>query len=230
MKRVLLVSEEPNFFEEADHIINRRGVEAYPALDLSDGGEILVRIPMDLLILDCTHGEYDGEQLFDDLTELNARIQLPSILVVPQAQEEAMRNHFSSIASVFIVPFPISSKYLFDLSNRLLSVANRKYVRVLVQVRVTGASPEQGQQTHFAFSRNVSETGMLLETEAPFGVGQTVGVSFMLPGSGGGGAIEARADVVRVQEDAATSVRYYGLRFSEIAPGNNTLSLTTRAE
>lgn len=223
MKRVLLVSEVPNFFEEADHIINRRGVEAYPALDLSYGGEILVRIPMDLLILDCTNGAYDADQLFDDLSELNARIQLPSILVVPVAQEESMRNHFSSIASVFIVPFPISSKYLFDLSNRLLSVANRKYVRVLVQVRVTGSEPEAGQQTHFAFSRNVSETGMLLETEAPFGVGQTVGVSFMLPGGAGGGAIEARAEVVRVQEDPATTARYYGLRFSDIAPGQKSV-------
>jgi hypothetical protein len=221
MKRVLLVSEDPNFFEEADHIINRRGVEAYPALDLSDGGEILVRIPMDLLILDITRGDYEPNQLFDDLSELNARVQLPSILVVPQAKEEALRAHFSSLASVFIVPFPISSKYLFDLSSRLLSVANRKYVRVLVQVKVTGA--ESAGQTHFAFSRNVSETGMLLETEAPFAVGQTVGLNFMLPGVAGGGAIDARAEVVRVQEDPAATVRYYGLRFSDIAPGQQTV-------
>ncbi len=223
MKRVLLVSEEPNFFEEADHLINRRGVEAYPALDLGDAGEILIRIPMDLLILDATRGGYEPDQLFDDLSELNARVQMPSILVVPQPNEEALRAHFSSLASVFIVPFPISSKYLFDLSTRLLSVANRKYVRVLVQVKVTGSGAEAAGQTHFAFSRNVSETGMLLETEAPFAVGQTVGLNFMLPGVAGGGAIEARAEVVRVQEDPAATVRYYGLRFSDIAPGQQSV-------
>jgi response regulator RpfG family c-di-GMP phosphodiesterase len=219
MKRVLLVSTEPNFYEEAEHLVNRRGVEAYPVMDLSEAGEVLVRVPMDLMILDVTRGGYESAQLFSDLSGLNAQTQLPCILVVPVAQEESMRDQFSSLASVFIVPFPISSKYLFDLSNRLLSVANRKYVRVLVQVRVSGDGGEQAQQTHFAFSRNVSETGLLLESEAAFTIGQFVGINFMLPGVAGGGAIDARAEVVRVQEDEGTSVRYYGLRFEDIADG-----------
>jgi len=211
MKRVLLVASDPNFFEGRDQAFNRRGVQAFPALDIVEGAEILVRVPMDLVIVDAR--KLDVVQLHDDVKAVTDTVQVPFILVVPAESEDPLRVAFSDLASVFLVAYPVSTKYLLELSNRLVSIANRKYVRVLVQMRVPG----EKSTTVFAFSRNISESGMLIETEAQLRQGDLVGMNFMLPGVGGGTPIEARGEIVRTQDgETSTTVRLYGLHFTDI--------------
>ncbi len=211
MKRVLLISPDPNFFESRDQAFNRRGVQAFPALDIVEGAEILMRVPMDLVIADAR--DVDAVQLHEDVKAITDTVQVPVVLVVPAATEDVLRSAFSDLTSVFLVAFPVSTKYLLELSNRLVSIPNRKYVRVLVQMRVPG----EKSTTVFAFSRNISESGMLLETEAQLRLGDLVGMNFMLPGVGGGTPIDARGEIVRLQEgESASTVRLYGLRFTDI--------------
>ena len=211
MKRILLVSPDPNFFESRDQSFNRRGVQAFPSLDIVEGAEILMRVPMDLVIVDARQA--DAVQLHEDVKAIVDAVQVPVILVVQSAVEDALRTAFADLASVFLVAFPVSTKYLLELSNRLVAVTNRKYVRVLVQMRVPG----EKATTVFAFSRNISDSGMLIETEAQLRLGDVVGMNFMLPGVGGGTPIEARGEIVRVQDgESASTVRLFGLRFTDI--------------
>jgi len=118
---------------------------------------------------------------------------------------------------VFVVPYPISSKYLLELSNKLLGIANRKYVRVLVQIKIP---KEKASQTHFGFSRNVSSSGMLLETEMAFQPGDTMILGFMLPQSGASKMIDAKCVVVRAQKPAAGTVTHYGVHFLDMSPSD----------
>lgn len=221
MKRVLLVSNDPNFFESRDYTFNRRGIEAFPALDIVEAAETLMRVPMDLAIVDAR--EADAVQLHEDMKAIIDTVPLPMILIVPGKDEDVLRSAFADLASVFLVPFPVSTKYLLDLSNRLLAISNRKYVRVLVQMRVPG----EKSTTVFAFSRNISETGMLVETEASLRLGDLVGLNFMLPGVGGGAPIDARGEIVRLQSpEGSTTVHLYGVRFSDIGAGDRDVIAT----
>jgi len=211
MKRLLLISSDPNFFESRDYTFNRRGVDAFPALDIVEGAEILMRVPMDLTLVDAR--EADAVQLHEDVKAIIDTVPMPVILIVPGKDEDVLRSAFADLASVFLVPFPVSTKYLLELSNRLISIPNRKYVRVLVQMRIPG----EKSSTIFSFSRNISETGILIETEASLRLGDLVGLNFMLPGVGGGTPIDARGEIVRMQDpEAASSVRLYGVRFTDI--------------
>jgi hypothetical protein len=216
MKRVLMVSSEAAFFEKPGNAINRRGVQAFPVLDMKDGEAALEKLPVDLVIYNATNRVGDMEAVHDEISAV-ATSSLPVLLIAGEKDEAAVRDRFADLASLFVATYPNSSRYLLDLSNRLLSVANRKYVRVLVQARkVRAATPGAPPQTHFGFSRNISETGMLLESEAHFEVGEIIILGFMLPGTGG--MIEVRAEVVRSQEGGG--VTYFGMRFTDLGVGD----------
>jgi hypothetical protein len=215
MKRLMLVSTEPNFFEEKDNTINRRGILAFPAMSVEEAFDTHGRLPMDLMVMNGTNGGLAAGDLNQHLQDQKEGTSTPCIFIAPREAEGELRHVFQDHPSVFVVPYPISSKYLLELSNKLLGVANRKYVRVLVQIKIP---KEKASQTHFGFSRNVSFTGMLLETEMAFEVGDTMILGFMLPQSGAARMIDAKCVVVRAQKPANGTVTHFGVHFLEMSP------------
>lgn len=98
----------------------------------------------------------------------------------------------------------------------LLSISSRAIYHVLA--RVTADSPS-GSRSFFCTSRNVSASGILVETDEALRPGQMLECSFFLPGRQ---RVETRCRVVR--EAAGKAGRQFGLQFVDV-PADATAAL-----
>jgi DNA-binding response OmpR family regulator len=73
---------------------------------------------------------------------------------------------------------PVSRAQLARAALKLIRVAPRRDVRILVRARPF----PRGGSSRYGFTRNLSASGMLLETDQPVDVGDTLDLRFFVPG------------------------------------------------
>jgi DNA-binding response OmpR family regulator len=73
---------------------------------------------------------------------------------------------------------PVSRAQLARAALKLIRVAPRRDVRILVRARPF----PRGGPSRYGFTRNLSASGMLLETDQPVDVGDTLDLRFFVPG------------------------------------------------
>jgi len=196
-KRVLLVSDDPKFFELPDHTFQSRGCEVFTAMSggqalafLSEHGADLVLwrgVPTDV--------SADNVKQAGDAT--------PLVVVVLDGEDSA---GWSGVEGVQVVNTPIEGKSLLKLTSKVLGIPDRKYISILVQVRVT----QPKATTIFGKSRDLSEGGIMVETNQTLVVHDQVVVSFLIPGADR--MIQTEALVTRETAKAGGG-RRYGLKF-----------------
>jgi Tfp pilus assembly protein PilZ len=112
-----------------------------------------------------------------------------------------------------VIPRPFKSDLLLAKAKQLLNVCWRETYRVLLSVSVGGNS---SGQLFFCRSLDVSITGMLIETEQTFALGDRLVCNFFLPDAT---RIGVTGEIVRlVQETTGSKVNRYGVQFSALAP------------
>jgi hypothetical protein len=113
-----------------------------------------------------------------------------------------------------VVLRPVLPAVLLARAQQILGIDWRENYRVVVNVSVAGSS---GGTAFFCRSRDVSTTGLLLETDRELAHGSRLSCSFYLPDSV---RIRAEAEVVRASAEAG--VRQYAVKFLKISHDEQT--------
>ena len=206
-KLVLLVSEDPKFFELPDNTFQSRGCDVFTAMDAQGAVEFIEANTTALVIL---HGVPKGI----DSDRVGKALGSGALILV--LREGDTSDGWSSLDRIEIIPAEASSKALLRASVKVLGVAERKYVSILVQVRVTRPK----QTTIFGKSRDLSQTGILVETNQALLIHDIVTVSFLIPGAER--MIQASAIVMREVRRPDGS-RRYGLQFHSLSDEDHTI-------
>lgn len=190
-KCVLLISEQPQFFEEPENAFQSRGCDVFTALSWSEGAAFISAHNVDLVI---GHGvpSVDPSQIAGER----------DVILVCDGDAGA----WAKVDGVHVLQAPVQGRKLLKLTSSLLGVNDRKYISILVQVRVGSPKPT----TIFGKSRDLSDGGILVETNQTLMLHDKVVVSFLIPGAER--MIQSESLVMR-EVVRPGGARRYGLKF-----------------
>ncbi len=180
-----------------ENLFQSRGCDVFTALDGAEAIAFLGQYPVDLTI--CR-----GEPAGSSVDALHAAMSSTAKLVlIPNGSDF---SKYKKLARTHLLESNPEGKALLRLSARLLDVPDRKYISILVQVRIAKPKPT----TVFGKSRDLSDGGISVETSQQLSLYEPVVVSFLLPGADR--MVQTDALVVRetIRPDGK---RHYGMRF-----------------
>jgi hypothetical protein len=200
-KRVLLVSDDPRFFENPENAFQSRGADVFTAMSDTEAVSFIDAHGADLII-------HHGVPASVSSTDFGRVITEGRSLILVVAADANTRG-FGKLERVHVIMEPVEGRALLRLSHNELGVADRKYISILVQVRVT----EPKVTTIFGKSRDLSDGGILVETHQSLVIHDMVVVSFLIPGADR--MIQSEALVMR-EVVRAGGGRRYGLKFHNL--------------
>ena len=203
-KKVLLVGSDPLFFEAPEHSFQVRGCDVFTATSGQEARAFLARHSVDLVLCDGAPSGVTANSIRQVLDE-----HVPVVVVAPPGDGGADVQPWRQLPDTHVIDRPVTGKAVLKLTRRLLNIADRKYISILVQVRVTEPKPT----TIFGKSKDLAEGGLLVETNQTLTVHDRVVVSFLIPGADR--MIQSDAFVVR-EAVRPEGPRRYGLKFIDI--------------
>jgi CheY-like chemotaxis protein len=200
-KRILLVTDEPRFFESSENTFQARGCDVFTAMSGLEAVGFLEKNSTNLVLCDGAPSDVSP-------TDLASAMGSNSELVIVASPEDNSENMvtYRSISSVQVVNMPVLNKELLKVTGKILGTPNRKFISILVQVKVTRPKVT----TIFGKSKDLSESGLLVECSAPLILHDKVSLSFLIPGAEK--MVQAEAFVAR-DVGGSGRARRYGLKF-----------------
>jgi len=207
MKKVLLVNSTRHFFEEGKSLLDRRDFQVFQAPTADLALRLHRQEHVNLIVSDLDLPETGGDALCARVRENAESRDVSIILICHNNPEEKARAARSSANICLFKPF--HAKVLLDHVENLLAVSVRKGYRVLLRASVQGS---QNDAVFFCTSRDISATGILIESDRPLNSGDHLSCSFYLPGSA---HITTNGEVVR--KTVVDGKMSYGVRFADIS-------------
>jgi DNA-binding response OmpR family regulator len=130
-----------------------------------------------------------------------------SILFVGAPGEGARANRARLAGANETLVHPVDEMTLVQTVDRLATVAARRTARLLVRVEV---NVESRSELCVGFSHDISESGMLVETDRPLENDQPLTLRFFIPGCDE--EIVTGAEVARLQCPTTAGVRFSGIK------------------
>lgn len=202
MKKIIIADTILAVLDRAGSLFERGGIALHAAATTEEVLFLHREIRADLIIMDAAQPGMGGMALAGMIRRDDA-LKAVSIIMAWDGDRESLPAPSQTGANALIAK-PVDSVELLQKVSDLLVVSQRKNMRVLLRVAVSG-SPES---PIFAQSENVSISGMLLETSHPFAPGDRMTCAFLI----GHSDIRTAAEVVRIVP--TPSGRYQcGVRF-----------------
>jgi len=108
---------------------------------------------------------------------------------------------------------PLHPVLLMAKAQQLLNIAARETIRVLLGVVIDGRF---GEEAFYCRSKNISATGMMIETRRRLAEGARLSCQFYLPDAT---KIQTTGKIVRIiQQTSGGEDLQYGLMFTDVAP------------
>jgi DNA-binding response OmpR family regulator len=200
-KNVLLVSTDANFFEAPENAFQSRGCGVYATMSGEEALKFAQDREIDLAICRGALDGVDPVEFCDSVGDANN-----VIIIAGDGDSKERLEAFRKIEGVHVLMAPLVGRALLKLTRKILGVHDRKFISILVQVRV----PEPKPTTIFGKSRDLSPGGLLFETSQLIVLHTRVQVSFLIPGADR--MVQAQAMVIR-EVTADDGTRRYGLKF-----------------
>jgi len=208
MKKILLVNASRYFLDEDKSLLDRKDFQVFLAPSAALALQIHRQEKVNLIVSDLDMPEMGGDVLCTRIRgEADSRA-VSFILICHDTPTELLRGRHCGANVCLKKPF--SPQTLLEQVEKLLSVSVRRGYRVLLRVKVQGTSEDT---VFFCTSQNLSESGMLIETDRSLLTGDRITCSFFLPGSA---HITVEGELVRV-ETVPDGGHRYGVRFTAIA-------------
>ena len=203
-KRILLVTDEPKFFESSENTFQARGCQVFTAMSGPEALSFLNEHDTNLVL--CQGAPNDVTA-----ADLTSALGSNSDMVIVASPEDSSDNMstYRSLSSVHVVDLPVVNKELLRVTSKILGSFKRKFISILVQVKVS----RPRVTTIFGKSKDLSETGLLVECSAPLILHDKVSLSFLIPGSEK--MVQTDAYVAR-DVGGSGRARRYGLMFAEL--------------
>lgn len=163
----------------------------------------------DLIVANLVDPLLTGEMLCLQV-RVNKTLRRVAILLICNDTAQERQRAASCLANK-ILTLPVDPGLLRENIAQLLSIAERKSCRVLVQAN-TEENPNQ--EAFFGISHNLSATGLLLETEKSVPLHEHLHFVFYLPNSR---QVHTEGDIVRATT-MPDGAHHYGIKFVKLDP------------
>lgn len=208
MKKILIVDDLRPFVEREKSILNRQDFELFTALSGDEALGLHKAHKMDLIITDLDMPRMSGDQLCS-LIKKDPTLKKVSIIMVCTRKQDDLEKCLRCGADGYITK-PIKKQELIEKVNHCLNIPFRKDFRVLIKVSVKGRF---GAEPFFCISRDISKSGILIETEKVLARGDIISCSFFIPDEE---RIIVDGEVMRVVKEKASY--QYGVMFLNLEP------------
>jgi hypothetical protein len=196
---ILLYSPHPAFFERRDTWFNRRGVDVFCAMDVDTLANMFSHRRMMLVL---TQGVPDGMTAHEMRQIIPPQVRM--LVLTEGGDDEDLLATYEADPDCKVLRAPFGEQ-VTKAARNAMTIPPRHYLRILVQIQADGGGT-------FGFSNNISTTGMLLETKRQLNVGDTVALSFMLPGA----SQMSAAHALVVRQAPSQGAYRFGLRFVDL--------------
>jgi hypothetical protein len=147
---------------------------------------------------------------FCSMIRENEDLRAVSMIMVCADSPEAIERSAQCRANV-VLQYPVHPFVLMVKAQQLLDIAAREMLRVLLSASVDGRIDDEPCLCRV---RNISATGMLIESDTPLVEGARLSCMFYLPNAR---KIEVSGRIMRsLEQSPGHEVRQYGLMFTDI--------------
>lgn len=211
MKKIIIAQDIYQILKQKNSFLDRADMLILPVATQDEVLAVHRAERADLIITELDMPGMKSEQFCALLKEGGELRTVPVILVCINDPETLERGSCCGVSAV--IPRPFKSDVLLAKAKQLLNVCWRETYRVLLSVSVEGNT---GGQIFFCRSLDVSITGMLIESEQDFALGDRLVCNFFLPDTT---RIGVTGEIVRlVQKTTGSEANRYGVQFSALAP------------
>ena len=212
MKKILIVDTLSALIEKRKSILSRSDFKILTAVS----GEEAVRLhreeKVDLILTELDMPVMSGDILCSRMRR-DPELKRVSVVIICSHKESDIRRCMACGANAYITR-PVNPRELFQKVSELLNVPERLSMRLLIKVTVKG---KFRGSSFFATSKNISATGILIETDKAFEKGDLITCSFFL----GADQIESDGEVVRAARKSQDHFNY-GVKFTGMDPASKT--------
>lgn len=206
--KVLIVDDMKHFLDLEASFLKRAECTVFKAINGLEALRIAKTEKPDIIFLDLEMPVMNG---IECCRFIRADIELkdtPIVIVTASSREEECYKMGGSS----YLRKPIDEDFFIAEIKKFVSIKERADPRVSVSLPVT--ADFNGTRTS-GKAINISQSGLLLETEEPFTVGSKLTIDFSLPDVKG--KIKTKSIVVREDKIEGTSSTGFGLSFLEIS-------------
>jgi CheY-like chemotaxis protein len=211
MKKILIAQDIYALLEHDKSFLERTGFKVFVAA-LSDEALRIHRFERVNLII--TQLDMPGmvTERFCSLIREDEDLRAVSMIMVCADSPEAIARSAECRANAVLLQ-PVHPLTLMITAQQLLDIAAREPVRVLLNASVDGRAVDK---SFYCRVRNISATGMLIDTRKPLAKGALLSCKFSLPNTQ---KIEVPGKIVRsVEQSPGQDMHHYGLMFTDVAP------------
>jgi len=211
MKKALIARDIHALLEQDSAFLDRTDIQVSMVETNDDVLKVHRAERADLIMTRLDLPGMASEKLFDLIRE-DPALRTVSVLMAcantPEAIKESSRCRVNAV-----MLDPLHPVLLMAKAQQLLNIAARETIRVLLGVVIDGRF---GEEAFYCRSKNISATGMMIETRRRLAEGARLSCQFYLPDAT---KIQTTGKIVRIiQQTSGGEDLQYGLMFTDVAP------------
>lgn len=207
-KKILIVDNLEGMLERERTILNRVSFEIFSASTGHKALSVHREQKVDLMVISLDLPDMSGDKLCSSIRK-DAELRQVSIIITCNNDPDCIERATRCGANAHITK-PFHSGHLTEQVTKLLAIPQRQSYRVLLRISIKGSIDNE---PFFCSSRDISSTGIMIETDKQLTKGDLLSCSFFLPGFG---KILADGEIMR--KDESGDPARYGIRFRYLDP------------
>jgi len=216
MKKVLIAHDIHDLLESSNTFLSRTDFSVFVANTNDELLKIHRASPVDLIITEVDMPGMPAEELYSLIRD-DADLRAVSVIMVCKNTQASIGQSSRCRANTVLLS-PVHPVLLMAKAQQLLDIAGRETLRVLLNANVETLSKDE---SFYCRTRNVSATGMLIETDRPLAQGNRLTCVFYLPDAR---KIRASCKIIGAVERAPGDEDYqYGIMFTNLTPESQKL-------
>ena len=213
-KFTVLIADDLKFFLEVEKsYLQRGGFDVLTAMSGEEAVDLARKRQPNLVLLDLEMPKMDGVAACAEMRKVPALQATPIIVMSATGTPQNRERCLKAGCTEFIVK-PQNPEDLLGTVARVLALKKREATRITVVFNVTGS---HGSRQVVGQAKDLSETGLLLETSAPIAVGSVLNLEFYLPGTRA--QLKVKAKVVRAVK-SPDGAQQAGVQFIDLSQGD----------
>ena len=208
MKKVLLTSADRDFLDSNTILLKERNFEFFTATSGAKAFKLHEEHHFDLILADLELEDMSGSVFCFLLRKEENSIHVPVILICDELSG-SMENIDKSGANAMLLK-PIDQIQLLETIGRFTGLQLGRSKRVVLKVIVIS---KEFNLEFVCFSHDISYTGILIETEHEFNLGNRIICQFTLPNTY---TIKTKENIAR-DIKAPESTHLYGVKFIDLS-------------
>lgn len=210
----LLLVADPRLCYELERRLGDRDIKVVNVSSGSLALEMIRKLEPSLIILGYELGDVPGSEIHRNIKKNPKTSNIPLIILYDprEGNVEAIPQGPKDEA----ISKPVDADALIKSIAKHLSLPLRRHNRIAIKMEIEGA---HAQESLSGFARNISESGIFIETDADLQIGSQLSLSFTLPGQSD--ALKVTGTVARRLELKREFRFGVGIQFETLEPGTN---------